>query len=164
MLGRVIRNLMTTRWHLRRVFTAATLARIEDAIRASEKTHAGELRVALEAGLDWDDCAAGLSARDRAIEVFSDLKIWDTAQNNGVLIYVLLAEQAIEIVVDRGYRLAVPDAAWAELCRLTSAHFAASRYEQGILELIAGCSEVIARHFPYQERDTNELSDTALVL
>lgn len=164
MLTRLLRNLFTTRWQLRRIFNDAVLAKIEDAIRTSETTHSGELRVALEAGLDWDDCVAGVTARERAMQVFCDLKVWDTAQNNGVLIYVLLADHAIEIVVDRGYHAKVTDEIWAARCASTSAHFGASRYEQGILELIQASGALIAEHYPYHPRDENELTDSALVL
>lgn len=157
-------HLTTTRWQLRRVFTPPIMADIEKAIRASERTHAGELRVAIEAALDLDDLIAGLSARERALEVFNELRVWDTEQDNGILIYVLHADHALEIVADRGYNARVDGTTWAALCAETTATFRAGRYGPGMLTLIDKVGALVARHYPPLPEDMNELPDAALFL
>ncbi len=164
MRSRFARHLLTTRWHLRRKFTPAIAEEIERAIRRSERTHAGELRVAIEAALSLDDLLAGITARERAIEVFNKLQVWDTAQNNGVLVYVLHAEQALEIVADRGYNAPVEAAAWLALCSEATAAFRAGRYGPGMTSLIDSIGAVIAQHFPPHTGDVNELPDAPLFL
>jgi hypothetical protein len=101
--GRYFRNLLTTRFALTRTFPVRVLDSIERAIKASETRHGGEIGFAIETSLDLPALIHGTTARDRAIKAFSDLRIWDTAANNGVLIYILLAEKDIEIVADRGF-------------------------------------------------------------
>ena len=83
------------------------LARIEARVAASEKRHSGEIRVVVEAGLPFSYLRRGATPRERAVALFGKLGVWDTERNNGVLIYLLLAEHAIEIVADRGLNRAV---------------------------------------------------------
>jgi uncharacterized membrane protein len=164
MLQRIIRHLTTTRWHLRQVFTPAVMRDIERAIHDSERTHAGEIRVALEAALDLDDLLARVTVRGRALEVFNQLRVWDTEQDNGILIYVLHAEHALEIVADRGYNARVDAATWAALCAATSSAFQAARYGPGLVRLIEQIGALVAREFPPCAEDMNELPDAALFL
>ncbi len=164
MRSRFLRHVLTTRWHLRRKFTPAIAEEIERAIRHSERSHAGELRVAIETSLTLNDLAAGITARERALEVFNELQVWDTAQNNGVLVYVLHAEQALEIVADRGYNAHVEAAVWIALCSEATTAFRAEQYGLGMTRLVAGIGAVIAQHFPPHTRDANELPDAPLFL
>ncbi len=99
---RILRHLLVTDGQVSRTFSRGTLSNIEAAIKASEAEHVGEIRFAVEGGLDGAPLFKGQSARDRAIELFSQLRVWDTQQNTGVLIYLLLADRAVEIVADRG--------------------------------------------------------------
>jgi hypothetical protein len=99
---RILRHLLTPAWVLDRVFSAQVLATIEQAVKASEARHRGELRFAVEAGLDFADLRSGASARERAVEVFSQLRVWDTEENTGVLVYVQWLDHRVEIVADRG--------------------------------------------------------------
>jgi uncharacterized membrane protein len=145
---RWFRHLTATRADLRRAFPAATLSAIEAAIAASEQRHSGEIRVAIEAGLDPQLVRRGRSPRDRAIEVFARLAVWDTDANNGVLIYVLLADRDVEIVADRGYTGRVSAGEWDSVCKVMESHFGAGRFEQGMLEGIARAGEILAAHFP----------------
>src|SRR5581483_2543771 len=101
-IGRIARHLLEHHWRARRVFTPAVLARIEEAIQAGERTHSGQLRFVVEGALDGAPLFRNQTARERALDIFSRLRIWDTAHNNGVLIYLLLADRNVEIVADRG--------------------------------------------------------------
>jgi uncharacterized membrane protein len=162
-MNRTLRHLVTTRGALRRAFPASSLAAIESAIRAAESRHTGELRFAIESCLDFRRLVAGTSARDRAVGAFARLGMWDTAQRNGVLIYLLLADRDIEIVADRGFDGRVSAAEWEAVCRAMEAEFRAGRFEAGALAGIRGVSALVARHFPPGDAERNELPDTPVV-
>src|ERR671914_2923428 len=115
-LGRIARHLLAMPGALKRAFPPATMAAIEQAIAAGEREHRGEVRFAAEAALDVPVLFAGQSARERAIDVFSQLRVWDTAENNGVLIYLLLADRDIEIVADRGINAKLSEGEWEAIC------------------------------------------------
>src|SRR3954447_21369455 len=106
------RHLLQHHWRVRKVFPPAVLAAIERAIKASEATHSGQIRFVVEGALDGAPLLRNQSARARALDVFSHLRIWDTAHNNGVLIYLLLADRDVEILADRGVDAKVGAAAW----------------------------------------------------
>jgi uncharacterized membrane protein len=138
---------------------------IEAAIARSESSHMGELRFVVEAALDWRDLLRGVTPRARAIEVFSQLRIWDTEHNSGVLIYLLLAEQRVEIVADRGIHVCVGSAGWQEICREMETSFRAGDFEQGVVKGIARITILLAQHFPAQDNSNfNELPDAPVVL
>src|SRR5690349_5271612 len=99
---RFLRHIFFTRWTTRRHFTTRVLAEIETAIRETESLHAGEIRFVVETALDLPELVQDLSPRQRAMQIFGQLGVWDTAQNNGVLIYLLLADHGVEIIADRG--------------------------------------------------------------
>jgi len=145
---RWFRHLCTTRAALHRAFPAATLSAIEAAIAGSERRHSGEIRVAIEAALDPALVMHGCSPRARALEVFGRLAVWDTDANNGVLIYVLLADRDVEIVADRGYNGRVSSEEWASVCRAMESSFRAGQFAQGALAGIACVSDLVAAHFP----------------
>src|SRR4030095_9614316 len=107
------RHLLAHRWRLRRIFPPASLARIEQAIKAGEATHSGQVRFVVEGALDGGPLFRNQPARERALDVFSQLRIWDTAHNSGVLIYLLLADHDFEIVADRGIDARVGRDVWA---------------------------------------------------
>jgi uncharacterized membrane protein len=153
-----------TRWWLRRCFPATTLNAIEAAIRAAESRHSGEIRFAIESALDLRQLRAGIDARRRAQDVFGWLRVWDTAEDNGVLIYLLLAEHDIEIVADRGFNGWVSAEEWEGVCRAMEAELRAGRYEAGALAGIERVSDLVARHFPPGDRDRNELPDAPVVI
>jgi len=163
-MNRVLANLCTTRFSQHRAFPKSVLDTIEAAIRASENIHAGELSFAVETALNPLDLLRGASAHERAVEVFSRLRIWDTEANNGVLVYVLLAERDIEIVADRGYNSLVGTAQWEAICREMEAAFAQREFEAGSLQGIRRITALIARHFPPQVDDRNELPDKPTIL
>lgn len=161
---RWLKHLLAGRWQVHRILPAASMRRIEEAIRESERSHHGELRFAVEACLEWPALWRGQSARARGIEVFSQLRVWDTEQNSGVLIYLLLADRDVEIIADRGIHARVGDAGWRPICRRMEGHFRQGRFEQGILEGLAEITALLQQHFPAQGDNPNELSDAPLVL
>ncbi len=163
-LNRIARHMLLPDWIARRAFPAATLDRIEAAIRESEKSHDGELRFAAEAGLDLLPLVRGLTPRQRAVDVFSQLRVWDTEHNSGVLIYVQLVDRDIEIVADRGINARVKQNEWDAVCRRMELAFRAGQFEVGILEGIREITALLARHFPPRDSNPDELPDKPVVL
>src|SRR6202048_423156 len=111
-IRRIGRHLLEHRWRVRRIFTPGVLARIEQAVKAGEATHSGQVRFVVEGALDGAPLFRNQSARERALDIFSHLRIWETAHNNGVLIYLLLADRKVEIITDRGIDAKVGAAGW----------------------------------------------------
>jgi uncharacterized membrane protein len=163
-LGRIARHLLFGARRVRSAFPQETLAAIESAIKASEAAHTGEIRFAVEGALDGAPLFAGQSPRERAIDVFSALRIWDTERNNGVLIYVLLADRDVEIVADRGVAAVIAPADWQSICNEIEAAFREGKFEQGSLAGVRAVTERLTRHFPASGADRNELPDRVVVL
>ncbi len=163
-LTRTWRHLRTTRGSVARAFSTGTLEAIEQAIRASELTHSAEIRFVLEPALTAGELWAGLTPRARALQLFASLAVWDTEFNNGVLVYVLFADHAIEIVADRGFTACVEAAAWRALCATAEDEYRAGRFEAGSVRMIEQLGIQAARHFPPQKRDLDELPNTPLIL
>jgi uncharacterized membrane protein len=163
-IGRIGRHLLQHQWRARRIFTREVLDRIEAAIKAGEATHSGQLRFVVEGALDGAPLFRDQSARDRALDVFAQLRIWDTAHNNGVLIYLLLADRNVEIVADRGIDARVGSAGWERICRAMEQDFRAGRFEAGAIAGIEAVSRELAAHFPPQSPARNELPDRPVVL
>lgn len=161
---RVMLHLSTGRASALRTFPSATLAEIERAIKTTEELHDGQIRFAVEASLDLAPLLAGQSARQRAIEVFAKLRVWDTEYNNGVLIYLLLADRDVEIVADRGIHVRLEQAVWEGICQKMEAAFRAGHFESGVLAGIHEVGEHLARHFPPRSDKSNEMSDAPVVL
>jgi uncharacterized membrane protein len=163
-LARVLRHLFTPAWRTRHAFPPHALRAIEEAIRASESTHSGEIRFAIEAALNTVPLLRGQTARERAIEVFANLRVWDTEGNNGVLIYVLLAEHDVEIVADRGVNARVAHAEWEAICRRMEVGFHAGQFGAGALAGIGAVGDLLARHYPCRPDGQNELPDKPVLL
>lgn len=161
---RIARHLISPHWIAYRALPRATLARIEEAIRVSETTHDGELRFAAEAGLHLWPMLRGQGARERAQEVFSRLRVWDTEHNSGVLIYLQLVDRKIEIVADRGINARVGQGEWDAIVQRMESAFRAGSFEQGALDGIREISALLARHFPPRSRNPNELPDRPMIL
>jgi uncharacterized membrane protein len=155
---------MATRWRVNRAFPGGTLIAIDRAIKASEATHRGEIRFVVEGALDTAPLLRGQTARERAIDVFSQLRIWDTERNNGVLIYLLLADRNVEIVADRGIDAKVGPREWERICRNMEAAFRQADFEGGVVGGIREVTRHLAEHFPPIGDDRNELPDKPVVL
>jgi uncharacterized membrane protein len=162
--GRIVRHLIADQGAVRRVLSAAALAEIGAAIAASERLHDGEIRFCIEAGLPWSYLRRDASARERALMLFSKLKVWDTERNTGVLIYVLLADRGIEIVADRGIARRVSQTTWDAVCAEMAQTYRAGRALEGTLAAIRRVSDALAEHFPPQPVNDNELPDQPVVL
>jgi uncharacterized membrane protein len=165
--GRILRHLLATRRAVSRAFPGRALQAIERAVHAGERSHDGEIRFAVEAGLGLQELLAGETPRQRALEVFSMLRVWDTERNNGVLIYVLHADRDVEIVADRGLTGPVGEDEWGRICEAVRARFARGEFEAGALEGIAAVSRLMAVHFPAGTGagvDRDEMPDRPVML
>ena len=162
--ARVLRHLFATHWGTRRRFTAEVLARIEKTLRRLEDQHAGELRFAVETAFDLPELWYGVTPRQRALQVFGQLGVWDTEGNNGVLIYVLMADRDVEIIADRAVAARVPQSEWDAVCRDMEAHFRAGRFAEGSEAGIAAVGSLLGMHFPGQGGDRDEQPNQADLL
>jgi TPM domain len=163
-LGRILKHLFSPHWLSMRAFPKAVLDRIEQAIGASEELHMGELRFAIEGALQLPALLAGSTPRSRAEALFGELRVWDTDARSGVLIYVQLVDRRIEIVADRGIAAKVPQEQWDAICRAMEKEFAAGNHERGALAAIVETTRLLARHFPAEGVNPNELPDKPTVL
>ena len=163
-LKRILKHLATGRRQVGKVFQSTALRRIEEAIGESERLHDGELRFAVEAALEWPALWNNQSPRARAIEVFSQLRLWDTEHNSGVLIYLLLADRKVEIVADRGIHARVGHRGWVEICQQMELRFREGEFESGTIEAIHAITRLLQQHFPASRDNPNELPDTPIVL
>lgn len=161
---RIFRHVTTGGWHLRRAFSKAALRRIEAAIRAAEATHDGQIRFAVETALDLPALIQGVSAHERAVETFSKLRVWDTEHNNGVLIYLLMADHEVEIVADRGVHRQAGETVWQAICQKMEMLFREKRFEEGIILGIQEVGRVLSRFYPKTGHGKNELPDTPVIL
>ncbi|TQF33708.1 TPM domain-containing protein [Bradyrhizobium sp. UNPA324] len=163
-IKRIARHLVQHHWRAKQIFPPNVLARIEQAIQRGEATHSGQVRFVVEGALDGRPLFRNQPARARALDVFSHLRIWDTAHNNGVLIYLLLADRDVEIIADRGIDAKVGAAGWESICRAMEAEFASGQFERGVIGGIEAVSRELAQHFPPQGPHANELPDAPLVM
>lgn len=164
MLSRLFRHLFTPYWILRMRFKVPMLAEVERRIRDVERMHPGELRFVVEHALELGDILGGLTPRERALEIFGLVRVWDTEHNSGILIYLLHAEHAVEIVADRGIARRVPQSEWDALCRELEKDFQAGRYGEGALAAVNGAATLLEKHFPVHTGGRNELPDQPLLL
>lgn len=150
---------------VKRLFPRSALQAIHKAIAAGETRHSGQVCFAIENSMPLRDLVRNRTARERAHEVFAHLRVWDTEHNSGVLIYVLLAERAIEIVADRGIAARVDQRQWQAICDRMRDRFVNETYEQGAIEGINAVSDILAAHFPAGDgKHANELSDEPFIL
>lgn len=163
-LKRIFRHLLSTHQQVKRAFPQIVLTAIEQEIKVSEAAHTGEIRFVLEGALSGSPLYLDQSARERAIDVFSQLRMWDTDHRNGVLIYLLLADHSVEIVADRGVHAKTGAPHWENICRNMEAAFLEGRYEQGVIDGIAAVNHMLKKHFPSNGASRNELPDKVVVL
>ncbi len=146
-LTRILKHRWLDEHDAARLLDKAALDRLEAQVAGSEKKHSGEIRLCVEASLPLSYLWRNATARERAITMFGKLRVWDTEQNNGVLIYLLLAEHAIEIVADRGLARVVPQAHWQAVLHGMREAFARGEFEPGLAAAVRAVDEVLARHF-----------------
>lgn len=163
-IPRILRHLVLPHWWAMRTFPKPALDAIERAVAASETAHRGELRFVVEGNLPLQRLWQGQSPRERAVELFSQLRVWDTQDNSGVLIYVQLVDRRVEIVADRGIDARVGQEFWDGVCRRMEEAFRAGRFESGALTALDEITAVLSRHFPAGSRNPNELPDAPIVM
>ena len=154
-LKRILKHRWLDESDANRAVPVDMVERLMRRVAASEKRHSGEIRICVEAGLPLSYLWRGARARERAITLFGKLRVWDTELNNGVLIYLLLADHAIEIVADRGLNQRVTEAEWKAMVDALSAAVRAGRYEDGLTQALEETSAVLVKYFPLMLSDAN---------
>jgi uncharacterized membrane protein len=163
-IGRLFRHLFSTAARTRVLFSPAVLAQIEAAIGSAEAQHSGEIRFVVETALPLAALWQDVTPRARALQVFAHLRVWDTHANNGVLIYVLRADRAVEILADRGISARVSEAEWQAVCREVEVHYRAGHYAQGSSVAVAAVARLLGQHFPPGGSGSNELPNQPVLL
>lgn len=163
-IRRIGKHLLEHNWRARRIFPPEVLATIERSIKAGEATHSGQVRFVVEGALDGLPLFRDQPARERALDIFSHLRIWDTVHNNGVLIYLLLADRDVEIIADRGIDAKVGRAGWERICKAMENDFKAENFAGGVIRGIEAVSQQLAAHFPKHGGGKNELPDAPVVM
>lgn len=161
---RLGRHFLTDHLSGQRKFSTHVLKRIEAVVAAGERLHEGQVRFAIEASLPLAQVFRGLEPRARALQLFGQLGVWDTEHNNGVLVYVLLADRDVEIVADRGINRRVPQEAWDAICRGMERAFGEGRFEEGAIDGVSAVGDLLVQHFPRSAAGPNELPDTPVIL
>lgn len=164
-IARIFRHWFYPPWQVRKHFSTEAMNNIQKAIAESERSHLGEVRFAVEGALAWHDAFDGLSARERALQIFSQLRIWDTEHNNGVLIYLLLADHDVEIVADRGIHTRVGAEGWEAICHAMENEFRQGRFETGVLLGLERITTILQEQYPSRgQNNPNELPDAPIVV
>jgi len=161
---RLLRHLLTTRWSTRRHFPREVRDAIEQAIKECEARHGGEIRFVVETAFDIPELWRDMPTRQRALQIFGQFGVWDTEHNNGVLVYLLMADHAVEIIADRGIAARIANSEWEAVCRQMEHHYRAGRFRDGSLVGILGVGSLIGRHFPRRAPSGHELPDQPVLL
>jgi uncharacterized membrane protein len=163
-IRRIGKHLLEHNWRVRRIFPPQVLTTIERTIKEGEATHSGQVRFVVEGALDGKPLFRNQPARDRALDIFAHLRIWDTHDNNGVLIYLLLADHQVEIIADRGIDARVGAAGWQKICAEMETSFRSGNFAGGVIRGIDAVSRQLAAHFPKHDAGRNELPDAPVVM
>ncbi len=164
MLLRLLKHLFLGPYRYLRYFGGSGLSKLEAAVVASEELHSAQLRLAIDPSMNLISVLRGVSPRERALELFGLLRVWDTQERSGVLVFIQLADGAIEIVADRGLNQRIPSARWEEACQSLKAAFSDRRYLGGVDEAIQEISKVLASEFPPKIGNINELPDRPILV
>jgi uncharacterized membrane protein len=163
-LARFFRHALMNPVVVRRSFPPGALDAIADEVATQEKRHRGEIRFIVEAELSTAHLWRDVGSRDRARELFAQHGVWNTEENTGVLVYVLLGDRRVEVVADRGITALVPESEWQSICRAMEGHFREGRFQEGSIAGIGAISDILARHFPARGDNPNELPDRPLLI
>lgn len=164
-IGRAFKHLVSGSWTVNRYFSDESLERIETRVTEGEVDHSAEIRVVIEGSLSFGEVLwHNRQPRERALEVFADLHVWDTEANNGILIYLLLADHDVEILADRAADKKISTAVWAGAIELIREAFGRAAYEEGVLNAVQSLNEALARQFPSSDRNPDELPNKPVVL
>lgn len=168
-LARIVKHRWQSDMAAERAIPPALLAKLAAQVADSESGHSGEIRIYVEAGLPmsylWQSASTAQITHERALAMFGKLRVWDTAQNNGVLIYLLLAERRIEIVADRGLNERVPAGTWSGMVEAMSAAFRSGDFEGGLVSAVKEVSVLLQRHFALADglHNPNELPNDPIL-
>ena len=161
---RVLKHLCATRAGTRRRFPRDVLDAIEQTVAQSERRTSGEIRFAIDTALELPEIWADKPPRECAHEAFARLRVWDSELNNGVLIYVLMADRDVEIVADRGAAARISPAEWEAACRLMESHFREGRFKEGALAGVRAVGGLLEREFPCGAGNRDELPNQPALL
>jgi hypothetical protein len=164
LLQRIWRHWLAGLHPARRLLSGAALAQIEAEVRAAKQAHEGEIRVVVETSLSLSELRMEMTARARALQLFASLHVWDTEHNNGVLIYILLADRSVEIIADRAVAQRIPAAEWASLCTEIAAHCGRGELAAGCCMAVRSVGQRLARLYPAPGGDGNELPNQPILL
>jgi len=168
MLKRLVRHLFATQSSGRKAFPCATLQAIKEVIADGERVHRAEVKLIIEPGLAISDIIERRSSRDRAHDLFSQYRIWDTEENSGVLIYINLADHRVEIIADRGIACCVPPSAWQSICHTMTEGFTKEQYHESAITGLRRLNEILQQVFPESQKishpSPNQLSDAPILL
>ncbi len=162
-MKRILQHLASQYWSLNKKFPPETLRAIATTVTAAEASHDGQIRVVIEPALDFGQLVRGVTPRQRAIEVFSQLRVWDTERNNGVLIYLCLADRQVEIVADRGINCLAGPSEWERICQQMETAFRSGQFHEGVLAGISAVGQLLGLHYG-TAKSLNELSDSPVLL
>ncbi len=163
-LSRWFKHAFMPPWRWRLSFPSDVLKDIENAVKQSETQHRGELRFAIENALAPGWVWHGINGRHRAIEIFSNLQVWDTEENSGVLIYVLLADREVHILADRGISRCVDQTEWDSIARMMQTEFRQGDFRKGAVSGIEAITVLLAKHFPARSENLNELPNRPVII
>ncbi len=163
-MSRLLKHLLHIPLTTRRAFPAVVQESIRAAIHEGEQTHHGEIRFVVEGDWPLADIWSGKTVRERAVEIFGLTRVWDTADNTGILVYVLLCEHKVEILADRGLKGVIGPQVWHALCDAMTRAYRAGHFEQGSVDLIRQVHVLLAEHFPSAGGNPNELPDLPIIL
>ncbi len=163
MLKRLFKHAFYWPGTARRLFPKTLRQQIETTIGASEACHRGEIRIVIQHALDLRDVVKNVTPRQQAERLFGELRIWDTQDNSGILIYILLADHAIEIVADRGITQRIAQAEWDQICAQMLQAFRQQHYAEGVLAALNGCTALLTTHYPASPGNPNELPDAPIL-
>ncbi len=149
---------------VRALLPDSSMLKIEAAITAGELRHSAEIRFVIEASLDLAQVWSGITPRQCALKVFSDLRVWDTEANNGVLLYVLMADRSVEVIADRAVARLVAQSSWDALCQQLALAYRAGDYLEGTLTAITELHRLIEPHFPPSANNPDELPNRPLII
>lgn len=161
---RMLKHLCATRAGTRRRFSQEVLEAIDKAVAAAESRTGGEIRFAVETALDIPELLSGKTPRECAHEAFAHLRVWDSELNNGVLIYVLMADRDVEIVADRGAAARISPNEWEAACKLMESHFREGRFREGAVAGVEAVGRLLEREFPSRPVNRDELPNQPALL
>lgn len=163
-MSRLLTHLLHTPLATRRAFSPSVQESIRKTIAEGEQTHRGEIRFVVEGDWPIGDVLSRKTVHERALELFGLTRIWDTADNTGILVYVLLCEHQVEILADRGLNGVADASTWAVICEAMTAAFHGGRFEEGSVQAVRTLNNLLLRHFPSDGHNPNELPDLPIVL